>query len=444
MAQSLKSLTEAVAETWRVLSGSFGPKREWPEGLTEVGLRPEGSTLVGSFGAYSVTVYKPEEPRILITSVDPGFTVVRQHHIGRYDLDAMVTGDSEFDYDVFLGGNPGYAMVMLDPDIRARVHWLIRDCRGSLEGGHLEAYPPRPEDIGETLQRMLRLAKDLEHRRDHGLLVRLQRLLVSPPNFAPKALQALRHEFVRSGGRAPDLSGFTGVPHTHALLLETAVLVLTFEDGKKLALEAFRRVVDDEFAPVPARGLALNLLVDALDRPAARDVLSAKLEPSVIEIGLRRAAIDACVRLKLLAPLLDGEPQHAAERLHWLRALVELGDPAAQPRLIEGLLAPEADARAAAAEALGRLGDLDALDPLVAALEAAGDGPRRLRSAFERAIGDIQDRAGVAQAGEVSIVALTPMEGALSSAAASAGGEVSFPEDGDAPGTPSDRRRSAG
>ncbi|MEM8996225.1 MAG: HEAT repeat domain-containing protein, partial [Acidobacteriota bacterium] len=111
------------------------------------------------------------------------------------------------------------------------------------------------------------------------------------------------------------------------------------------------------------------------------------------------------------------------ERLWVIEALSKIGDPAAQPRLLEGLEQEDRRVRIAAAKALRDMGDRDAIPALAAAREGTED--RRLSRAIDKALVSIQRRSGVFQSGELSVVQTGPLEGALS-AATTAEGAVSL------------------
>ncbi|MEM8996444.1 MAG: HEAT repeat domain-containing protein, partial [Acidobacteriota bacterium] len=150
---------------------------------------------------------------------------------------------------------------------------------------------------------------------------------------------------------------------------------------------------------------------------------------------LRRAAIQACARRRVPGPLLRIDTATDEDAAEVVDALLELSGAEALPSYLEALGHEYPWARAAAARALGRVGDLDTIPALVAALDT---DDRKVRRAVDRAILSIKDRFGAVQSGEVSIVAVEPLEGALSAVDEGGGGEVSL----SGGGAPSEGRRS--
>ncbi|MDA8016334.1 MAG: HEAT repeat domain-containing protein [Thermoanaerobaculia bacterium] len=141
---------------------------------------------------------------------------------------------------------------------------------------------------------------------------------------------------------------------------------------------------------------------------------------------MRRSAIVALAYAGALEELLAVEPGETleAEALAW--ALGRCGDPLAQPRLLDLMTVADDEVRLAAAKALGAFGDIRAVPALREAAGSQGLLKSRLARAAEDAIAKIQQRAGGSQAGEISIAVPEPLEGAVSSADDSAGGEVSL------------------
>ena len=93
------------------------------------------------------------------------------------------------------------------------------------------------------------------------------------------------------------------------------------------------------------------------------------------------------------------------------------------------LLAREAaEVRAAAARALGQVGTVRAVEPLLALTEGLLASPS-VKQAAREAVASIQSRLGDAEAGRLSLAAPAEREGALSlSGDEPPGGELSLPE----------------
>ena len=159
---------------------------------------------------------------------------------------------------------------------------------------------------------------------------------------------------------------------------------------------------------------AVPAMLDILQRPDE--------EPPVV----RSAALEGLVRAGAKGELLQLQPVGPAEAEALARGLGRF-DASAQPRLLQLLEHPQDRVRLAAAGSLGRVGDLGS----IAALRRAAGEDRMFKTpmarAAERAIGEIKSRSGGSQRGEISLVAVAPLEGAISQAdGAETGGEISL------------------
>jgi hypothetical protein len=168
-------------------------------------------------------------------------------------------------------------------------------------------------------------------------------------------------------------------------------------------------------------GVRSDLRVEAVER------LRAARHPAVFEVA------------RDVAPDADAALAQAAAR-----ALAELGDARAEPILIQLLGHESLEARSAAAEALGKLGTVRAVEPLLPLTKGLTTSAA-LKDAARAAVRAIQGRLGVVEAGRVSLTEEEAHAGALS--IASEGGEVSLapPEEVAAePGAGRERTRGAG
>lgn len=132
--------------------------------------------------------------------------------------------------------------------------------------------------------------------------------------------------------------------------------------GDARAVEPLLRRLGDEHPGV--RGAAAEALGNLGDARALAPLLGCLRDRSG---HARQEAADALVELNW-SPANDGQRAHYLLAKECWNALVSLGEPAVQP-LIGSLNANEKDVRQEAAEALGKLGDARAIEPLTRCLK---------------------------------------------------------------------------
>jgi hypothetical protein len=120
---------------------------------------------------------------------------------------------------------------------------------------------------------------------------------------------------------------------------------------------------------------------------------------------------NARFRLRCLDALVERWPD--SEPVEIVRALVALQVSESEPALVAALGLEPAPVRRAAAVALGDVGTLAAVDPLLRSAEGLLTS-RALKEAAREAVRKIQGRAGPAETGRLSLAAGTEGEGALS------------------------------
>jgi HEAT repeat protein len=201
---------------------------------------------------------------------------------------------------------------------------------------------------------------------------------------------------------------------TPAAELEAAQLA-----GEQGLQELRDLVTSDQLLDAEVRSEALRLLVECAPRQMVLPVLDRILADSPdlerrwafigghfhdgARSGLWRQAAAACgalrhsgatARLSAALRELDLESARVAAEV-----LGEIGDPAAEPALIELLAAEDSDASAAAARALGRIGTAAAVVPLRRRLDAVR-ADVTLKRAIRQAIEAIQSRSMGAEPGQ--------------------------------------------
>jgi hypothetical protein len=307
---------------------------------------------------------------------------------------------------VVRGGEVGQGMVVCDQiwDDEQDQKWLLRMLRWLVQLAHLLSVTP--DSLHE------RLADNARNDPNPGVRLQNLRFLADSSTRAPAPL-------LLSLGRSllADVN-----PSVRLVAAQFAGV-----EGHRVlgALAA-----DAELA-TPLRVLAVNAL--GKGATPAVDVLSALFtEAHPPELVCAALAVVAGRGLSALtdaavACTRNAEPSVRAAAAHTLGALARQQ---AEPQLI-GLLSDESvDVRQASAEALGLIGSVAAVEPLLPLAE--GLGRPQLRRAARGAIGRIQSRLGNVEAGRVSLVRDQELAGAvdLADSADSRVGELSLAEEG--------------
>ncbi|MEO1086941.1 MAG: HEAT repeat domain-containing protein, partial [Acidobacteriota bacterium] len=405
----------------------------WTRDLLELGLTPYSRGLAGEIGPWKVAVTRPLQSGRFLITVKPVYPdmILTGHGLGLHLLSRKwPTGDHHFDDRVRVAGRAAAALVVLDPDVRRLATRLVTSYRGSVNHSVMRAEVLHKKHVDEALQTQLELAGHLQRQWSLDLSGRLQQVAEHDDfvDFRRKALAALRRAFEHTQPDGPGRRPWPVSPNLFIRLNAAAHLLYLPGDGRAAGVELIRKTLLDTSIPPIARRTALDLLLDESDRDAARPVLEAWLATPIEPAELRRAAIQACARRRVPGPLLRLDISTDEDAAQVVDALLEVLGAEAKPSFLQALRHEYPWARAAAARALGRTGDLDAIPALVAALDT---DDREARRAADQAILSIKDRFGAVQSGEVSIVAVEPLEGALSAVGEdTVGGEVSL-SDGD-------------
>jgi HEAT repeat protein len=202
------------------------------------------------------------------------------------------------------------------------------------------------------------------------------------------------------------------------------VLGAAHEQGEK-GMAILQAVAADPRSEVDVRVLALKRLVAIFGYANARPlVIDALAAPDRILNGaavLAAGTAHDVSQLERITALADAGDEALTETV--ATALGKLGDARAEVALI-GLLGRESTAvRIAAAAALGLIGTVHAVEPLLP-LSKGLLGNADLHKAARDSIRRIQSRLGDAEAGRVSVASVDEAAGAVSLAAG--GGEVSL------------------
>lgn len=210
-----------------------------------------------------------------------------------------------------------------------------------------------------------------------------------------------------------------------ALGLEAGRSLLDVPAHSAAAAKTLIRIAASQHLDPAPRVSALEALAESRERPAALPTMAEILRRPGDHADVRAAALDGLVEARHSAELSAVQPASDAEALRLAEGLGNL-DGSAQDRLRELLVFPSGRVRAAAAASLGRVGDVSSVGALHGLVEDGFLKSAEAKAAAE-AIEQIKAREGASQAGEISVVAVEPLEGAVSPVDADEdGGEVSL------------------
>lgn len=289
-------------------------------------------------------------------------------------------GDEAFDREVYVLGQPAMAFAALGPDARPPIARLLAgrvaappgqpvSVDASLGGDKLEVRvrengfsSGNRERLAAILGSVLDAARPLVVRGE--LPVRIARNAEQEPDDGArlKAVTFLSREFPTHPATQERLRAALVDPSDEVRLRAATMLG---EAGRETLLELATGVAAGACAPRAIAALGPRLTPEDLVR-----ILRAALAAGIV----RRETTLACLEL-----------------------LSQHGTAEAEPVALEALAVDDAAIVAAAARALGRVGSVAAVAPL---LEAGGRGPR---SACRQAIAEIQARLPGAGAGQLSI-----------------------------------------
>ena len=405
---------------------------------------PAPPRLSGTLRGFVVVVTRAL-PRIAVQihGVDPWFTLERDNAVAQATEPDIEVGDWGFDQVIRVRGDRDFALSLLDEETRRAAERVVLELDGRVADGMIEVPVQGIQSMPFVLHAMLDLANRLRRPTTEELPPLLARNARDDPSSGLR-LRAFRN-LVREFSDAPEVlplaRAFLGEKNKlgekdEELRFEAACFLATGDEKEKTR----RRAADELSRLAKRRDLAPDLRRRALEALARSDhsrqatILAASIlrdrhQPREV----RRASLLALERARAIEKLLEVETfGDATEASILARALGLCGDVAAQPRLLELLDQLNEGVRMATIEALGTIGNVRAVGPL---RRAAGEKEfitSDLARAVEEAVLQIQARAGGSQAGEISIVATEPLEGAVSVAHDEPdipeGGEVSLTE----------------
>ncbi|MEM8996018.1 MAG: HEAT repeat domain-containing protein, partial [Acidobacteriota bacterium] len=297
---------------------------------------------------------------------------------------------------------------------------------GAVKDGKIRMTLDRLGQISSRLDSMLGLAELLrrESGRDFPELLAEQALRDDSPGVRLRAFRRLLEYQPRNTRVRPVAEKLLSV-RDPALSLEAGRVLLRVPDRSSEAAKRLVRLAAGRHIDPAFRVGALEALAGSRQRPAALPTMAGVLRDPDEDPGVREAALRGLMLARRSAELLAIHPVGDREAALLAEALGNL-DGAAQPRLLELLGHDSSRVRAAAATSLGRVGDVSAMAALHALAESGLFKSADDRAAAE-AMEQIKARSGASQGGEVSVVAVKPLEGAVSRSDEDAeGGEISL------------------
>ncbi|MEO1087054.1 MAG: hypothetical protein AAFY88_22690, partial [Acidobacteriota bacterium] len=389
----------------------------------------EGKSLRGRLRGLDVKVFEVKqgnsEKQLVaeVRGVDPGFSLAPERGLASLILRDIETGDRDFDAQVRITGDPDFALPMLGQRVR-RVATAVVGAEGAVDDRKIRVPLDHLGQASSRLGTMLTLAELLRRPsfREFPKLLAEQALKDPSPGVRLRAFRQL----LASKSRGPLVRSLAikllGVRDA-ALGLEAGRVLLGVPERSAAAAKTLIRIASGRHLDPSVRVSALEALAASRERPAALPTMSEILRRPDDSVDVRRASLKGLIRARQSAELLAIRPEGAEEAQLLAEGLGQL-DGAAQPRLLELLGHASGRVRAAAATSLGRVGDVSSMAALHEVAEGGFFKAAEARAAAE-AMERIKGRAGASQAGEISIVAQAPLEGAVSPADEDeTGGEV--------------------
>lgn len=367
----------------------------------------------------------------------------------------LATGDHPFDIRVKVEGDEATARALLDWKTRELVQQLILQ-GGQVEDSRVTLSQNDPFGASSTSQderaaysvKALDFAVDVSHRlatsgihlparladnatKDRLPGVRQQNLLTLERHF-PKSPECLSSYRAALADPTPELRVLAA---DFLLNRPGTELADVDEAAKALGEVANRKHLPADLRARSLKSLSHHRIRNKAVRAKTESILEEMLDEKKTELLV--AALGCIAVLKpgafvprLLALVPEADAPVAAALA---RALGQLGDIQAQPALLRLLQSEDPQTQQETAKALGKMGDVEAVESL---LELARRAKSPLNEIASDAVRRIQGRLPEAEAGQLSLVAPTELEGALSPADDAPGpGDVSVAKDPPTAGT---------
>jgi HEAT repeat protein len=421
----LRWFAAQVEEASRGHDIRFRPRSRWSR------------TAIGTCDDFSVRVELRRDPStrwdtyrsLLCVTISglhiaPGVAFARERGTG----DDVLTGDTGFDDSVEVRGEPRNVLALLNWELRHRVSEFVR-LGGRLRDGALTCCVPNTfssKEIAHPLSLGLALAHELSSPGD-SVCKRLARNATSDPQPGVRLSNLLElHESFAHTAEASEASR-TDLKDRGPWVRLAAARFLKDE-----SLDVLENLAaHDHAVPAAAAAEAVALVAARSSAPRAAPFLMAILKTRSGEV--RRQAVEELGRIQYrpaqrrLTMLLEHADARTAAAV--AAALGALGDLRAEHALLQAVQNDAREVRLAAVHALGKLGHVSAVEPLLAFLDTRRPDAET-RQGIRDAIGAIQSRLVGAEAGQISIAANAHGSGWLSVAPSAREGDVSLVADG--------------
>ncbi|MEO1370179.1 MAG: HEAT repeat domain-containing protein, partial [Acidobacteriota bacterium] len=220
-----------------------------------------------------------------------------------------------------------------------------------------------------------------------------------------------------------------GAPSPSLRFEAARTLIKAHPDRSDAAVRVLVELAPERSVDAYTRRVAIALLSKAERFAESTPVLAEILDRPDDDQTVRSAALEGLRRAEAFDEIVGVRPVNVREARTLLTLYRRIGH-AAQPRLLELLTVDDEEARDIAIDTLRRVGDLDAIPALHGVAESGTLWSAAAARAARRAIDEITDRLGGTQSGELSVVRLEPLDGALSPTNGSEeGGELSLSEE---------------
>ena len=411
-------------------------QREWKAAARELGLEITGFLMFqemrGTIDGFRIRIQPRGKHGQIDIEVDGQGAIPHALSLGAesvftrsLDGEDIQTGHPAFDYRARIFGKPEEAVALLDPATRELVQREVVDGGARVDGGKVSHRQRGMSGVPELVRRLVALGKRLtlapgevpgrlarNAAEDSLSSVRLRNLTLLQERF-PALNEAREASREALGSDQPNLRlaaarflGAEGLDAAESLAVAPEVEA----DLRRQALQHFFRHAEaGRAAPV-------------LEQLAASSP-PAELLPALVEAAGKLRHVPTLERLLAQA---DGLGDAAAVNL--AEAVAGADDAAAEDGLLRLLAREAAEVRAAAARALGQVGTVRAVEPLLALTTGLLASPS-VKQAAREAVARIQSRLGDAEAGRLSLAVPSGDAGALSLAGdeAAPGGELSLP-----------------
>ncbi|MFC2171231.1 HEAT repeat domain-containing protein [Acidobacteriota bacterium] len=395
-------------------------KNKWKQAADNLGLWYTGHfnrSLEGQIGSFKVKCSDEEKPGIKVEIDGLGAMPARLSLGLDSPMIRALLGqdiqvfDSDFDRRVRVKGHEVDAVALLDSETRQLVMVEIVNNKVELNKGCFKFKIKCIEEIPAAVRSVVELGKRLSTESDEAILERLCNNAENDPldSVRLRNLLLLQETYPKTPFA---ISASRAALEAQSPNLQLAGALFLGEEGSV----TLRRIAYSEDADQDLRVRALKHHYGTLP-PAQQDVSELEALLSSSSLLVRRIAIELMGSLghrpvlERIDMLLDDADVKTAEVI--AIAIREIGDPAAEPTLLRMLGRDETRVKEAAANALGTVGTVRAVEPLLE-LTTGVARSGSLKRASREAISRIQHRLGDAEAGRLSLAAADDIGGELS------------------------------